>query len=166
MLDQRRSKSRIQIFSAIVILVIVCVWGGVEFASHTPDSSLAPLRSQLTPEQQGEAAADAAAAEAASMVADAKAKEPKITERHEWFAADVNFTSCHKSHSPAERIQEIRAMGREPRVDDKTDGDNGSVEIGYSINGGLEETYATFYRSGDECEAALASRNAIPDKYR
>jgi hypothetical protein len=85
----------------------------------------------------------------------------------QWFAANVDFTSCHQSHAPADRIQQVRDQGQEARVTERNDGPGGpSVEVSYSSDNGLQETFTTFYRSQAGCEAALAAQNAIPDKYR
>lgn len=87
---------------------------------------------------------------------------------HPWFAGDVNFEHCHQSRSPADRIQEIRDAGEEPQVKETRDssGSLQAVEVGYYEEGGLEESYRTYYTTMDACEAAIRKDNSIPDEYR
>jgi hypothetical protein len=143
---------RVPILPAAILLTVVCVIAGVEFSSQAAEPALSISAPEVTAASSG---ADASYQTAAAAVGP-----------QDWFIENVDFTSCHKSNSPAERIQEIRNMGREARVEDTTDAGIARVEVGYSINAGLEETYETYYHTLADCESALAARNAIPDKYR
>lgn len=80
----------------------------------------------------------------------------------QWYAADVNFTRCIRSRSPADRIRMIQEYGKSPRV---TDLQNGAVEVAEQTTTSDEQVW-TYYPSEEACTAALPRSQPIPSRYR
>jgi hypothetical protein len=81
--------------------------------------------------------------------------------RH-WYAPDVNFTSCNRSRSPAERIKMIQDDGRSPKIVDLP---NGVVEVALQTTVHAEQVW-TYYPDEAACIAALPGSKPIPSRYR
>jgi hypothetical protein len=115
--------------------------------------------------QRAPTASETAAASAGSQTP--SALEPVNPTANEWFVADADFSSCFSSGAPAERIHDIRSEGLTPDVKEGQAPDGTmKVEVGEPLEGALQTTYVTYYRSKAGCEAALAGRNSIPAKYQ
>jgi hypothetical protein len=87
---------------------------------------------------------------------------------HQWWIANFDWTACHKSGSPADKIKSVRGRGAEATTSDTNDpsGQLQSVEVSAPNGDGLQETVWTFYTSQESCEAGLQTRNAIPDRHQ
>jgi len=121
-----------------------------------------------TIDQTADAAALAANPTASTDVAAAPAGSSANEDGpHEWYAANIDFTRCHRARAPAERIQTIKDGGYDPVINEGTAADGAmTVEVGAPNPGGLSTTYVTYYRSLAGCEQALQEENSVPAKYQ
>jgi len=96
------------------------------------------------------------------------ANDPPPDKPHDWFIADRNFTSCIKTEAPAKKIEFLRMGGGDASTNESRDANGNllSVEVSAPSADGLNSTYWTYYTGIDACQAALTSRNHIPDEYR
>jgi len=150
-------------------LAVACVAGCQKPASDSaaPATTSAATSAADTATNAADTAQNAAA-RAADAAAEAASASPAAPPGSAWYIADVNFTSCFKSDSPADKIQELRDAGGNVRTSDKLDGSGqlASVEVAVDEANGLQQRYWTFYRSQEACEAKIAADSTIPDKYR
>lgn len=78
-----------------------------------------------------------------------------------WHVADMNFSSCIQSMSPADRIRELQDSGTKAETHDLP---NGAVEVGYT-NWNGDFVYRTYYRTKRDCVASLPRSQPIPSRY-
>jgi hypothetical protein len=84
----------------------------------------------------------------------------------QWFAANANFSACFPSRSPADRMQDIRDAGGQPETTDTTDDQGNLASVEVSVSDGIQDRFWTYYKTKDNCEAAIAMKNETPDRYR
>jgi len=89
-----------------------------------------------------------------------------IQQEATWYAADLNFSKCISTMSPAERIALIQDAGVRAQTKDRADTSGRLVEVEVSYEEGSRERYYRYFKSQAECEASLARNEPIPDRYR
>lgn len=92
----------------------------------------------------------------------AKAVQQEAT----WYAADVNFSKCISTMSPAERIALIQDAGVRAQTKDRTDASGRLVEVEVSYEEASRARYYRYFKSQTECEASLAHNKPISDRFR
>lgn len=78
-----------------------------------------------------------------------------------WYSQDVNHAHCIETRSPADKIREIQAEGRQATTRDRA---AGAVEVEMDLGGWNSEVW-TFFRTMASCQAALPRSQAIASKY-
>jgi hypothetical protein len=76
-----------------------------------------------------------------------------------WYVADLNFSRCQVSMSPASRIRMIKEAGKDAKFIERRD----AVEV--SHQDGTREHYWTYYRTERDCTAALPRSQPIPKRF-
>lgn len=90
----------------------------------------------------------------------------RLQQEAAWYAADLNFSKCIVSMSPAERMTIIQEAGVSARTKDRNDASGRLVEVEVSYSEGARERYYRYFKSKSECEASLARNETVPDRYR
>ncbi len=90
----------------------------------------------------------------------------KIQQEATWYAADLNFSKCISTMSPAERISLIQDAGVRAVTKDRTDASGRLLEVEVSYDEGSRERYFRYFKSIAECDASLARNESVPDRYR
>jgi len=88
----------------------------------------------------------------------------RLRQEAAWYAADLNFSRCVQSMSPAERIAVIQEAGVNARTKDRNDSSGRLVEVEVSYEEGTHERYYRYFKL--QGEASLAKHQPIADKYR
>ena len=82
-----------------------------------------------------------------------------------WYSVSLNNDSCMRSSSPAERIEDLRRAGIEPRVEDFGPSESPS-KVTVANRDSDFEYKRTYWRTQTACESELRVQNYVPDKYK